>query len=147
LSTAQKLCRSRAFGKKDGSWILRLFKRKKMSAVYLEKFGRTAIVTLDRQKALNALNQELLIELRAALIKLEDVTVCIFTGAGDKAFVAGADIAEMSDMNALQARAFVELGQGIMQLIEESPFVTIAAVNGFALGGGLELALACDLIY
>ncbi|MDB5038913.1 MAG: Enoyl-CoA hydratase [Bacteriovoracaceae bacterium] len=118
-----------------------------MSLVQVSKEGRIATITIDRQKYLNALNAEVIMELRSAFIQLDDIAVAIITGAGDKAFVAGADIASMSEMNPLQARAFVELGQGLMQTIEASPFITIAAVNGFALGGGLELAISCDLIY
>lgn len=118
-----------------------------MSSVHVENSDRIAILTIDRPKALNALSPEVLMDLRAALLKLEGSAVTIITGSGDKAFVAGADISQMSDMGPLEARAFVELGQGVMKAIEESPFITIAAVNGFALGGGLELALSCDLIY
>lgn len=114
--------------------------------VKVEVSGRIATITIDRADALNALNAEVLMELRNALIRL-DCGVAIITGAGPKAFVAGADIAAMSEMNTIQARTFVELGQGVMQILEEAPFVSIAAVNGFALGGGCELALACDLIY
>lgn len=118
-----------------------------MTTIHVNQKDRLATITIDRVKAMNALNQEVLLELRKALLELEGVSVAIITGAGDKAFVAGADIAAMSTMNPLEARAFVELGQGVMQTISEAPFLTIAAVNGFALGGGLELAVSCDLIY
>ncbi len=119
-----------------------------MNFVKTDVAGRIATITIDRQKALNALNAEVLLEMRDSILKIPaDVRVCIFTGAGEKAFVAGADIAAMADFTPMQARTFVELGQGVMQTIEQAPFVTIAAVNGFALGGGLELALSCDLIY
>jgi len=118
-----------------------------MPFVSTQKEGAVAVITIDRPQALNALNQEVLMELRENFLRCDGVKVVILTGAGPKSFVAGADIAQMSEFNTLQARAFVELGQGVIRLIEESPFVTIAAVNGFALGGGLELAMACDLIY
>lgn len=117
-----------------------------MSLVKIEKKDRVAVITIDRSEALNALNHQVLLELRSKLLQLDDVAVIILTGAG-KSFVAGADISEINKMTPMGARAFVELGQGVMQLIEEAPFISIAAVNGFALGGGLELALACDLIY
>lgn len=118
-----------------------------MSFISVSQNNRIAKITIDRPKALNALNADVLKELREALLKLENISVVILTGAGDRAFVAGADIAAMSEMGPLEARAFVELGQGVMQTLEEAPFVSIAAVNGFCLGGGLELALSCDLIY
>lgn len=118
-----------------------------MAFINIEKKNRVAKITIDRPKALNALNPDVLQELKAAFQSLKDISVVILTGAGDKAFVAGADIASMSEMNPNQARAFVELGQGVMKSLEEAPFVSIAAVNGFCLGGGLELALSCDLIY
>lgn len=118
-----------------------------MSLVQVKVENRIAHLTIDRPKSLNALNAEVIMELRSAFIKLDGVAVAILTGSGEKAFVAGADIVSMSEMTPLQARSFVELGQGLMQTIEASSFVTIAAVNGFALGGGLELALSCDLIY
>ncbi len=108
--------------------------------------NRVAVLSIDRSTALNALNSELILELQSAILNLQDCVVAIITGQG-RAFVAGADIASMRDMTPLQGRAFAEMGQGLIQTLEESPCVTVAAVNGFALGGGLELAMACDLIY
>ena len=105
-------------------------------------------ITIDRPKALNALNSAVLRELTAALRELgESCRVIILTGSGDKAFVAGADIAEMVPMTPWSAREFAELGHVATALIEDLPCATIAAVNGYALGGGLELAVSCDLIY
>lgn len=118
-----------------------------MSTVLVDKKNKIATLTIDRPKALNALNQEVVLDLREALFKVEDVSVVILTGSGEKAFVAGADIVSMIEMGPLEARTFAELGQGLIQALQETPYITIAAVNGFALGGGLELALACDLIY
>jgi len=117
------------------------------SSVQIQKENRVAVLTIDRPKALNALNEEVLLELRSVISELENISVVILTGSGEKAFVAGADISQMSGMTPLQARAFSELGHSVIELIERSPYITIAAVNGFALGGGLELAMACDLIY
>ena len=121
-----------------------------MSTILVERDGGVVTVTLNRPDKLNALNAELLGELsRVATDLSRDASVrCIIvTGAGDKAFAAGADIAAMSEMSAPEARSFAALGHGIGQTLESAPFAVLAAVNGFALGGGCELALACDFIY
>ncbi len=116
----------------------------------LENTDGVAILTINSPKTLNALNSRILEELECALYGLgrdDAVKVVIITGAGDKAFVAGADIKEMSAMNAGEAHQFALKGQRVMLLIEKMTKPVIAAVNGYALGGGLELALACDFIY
>ncbi len=110
-------------------------------------------LTIDREKKLNALNSQVLNELKTLLTHLikEDkgrtVKGVIVTGAGEKAFIAGADIAEMQDMSVDQARVFGALGQEVTVLFEQLPMPVIACVNGFALGGGCEMAMACDFIY
>lgn len=109
-----------------------------------------ALVTVNRPDSLNALNSRLLGELEYALQQVErdkSVQVVIITGAGDKAFVAGADIKEMAAMTSFQGHQFALQGQRLMLMMEKMTKPVIAAVNGYALGGGLELALACDLIY
>ena len=107
-----------------------------------------ARVVIQRPKALNALNTEVLVELDLVLDELavdEAVRVIVLSGGGGKAFVAGADIAEMAEMDPLEARAFSRMGQAVLDQIEGCPKPVIAMIQGFALGGGLELALACHL--
>ncbi len=115
--------------------------------IKLEKQGHIGILTVSRPEALNALNSEALTELaaRAAEVRAdEDIRVLIVTGEG-KAFVAGADIAEMKDLDAEAGRAFGLKGQAALSAIEALPIPVIAAVNGFALGGGCELSLCADI--
>jgi enoyl-CoA hydratase len=109
-----------------------------------------ALLTINSPRTLNALNSEVLGELECALYELNlgaAVKAVVLTGAGEKAFVAGADIKEMSAMNSMEGHRFGLKGQRVMLLIEKMTKPVIAAVNGYALGGGLELALACDFIY
>jgi enoyl-CoA hydratase len=119
-------------------------------SVEVARDGAVAVVTIDRQDALNALNVETLTELRDRLRELdadEDVRALVLTGAGEKAFVAGADIKYMSGLDVEQAKGWGALGHEAARLLETMPKPTIAAVNGFALGGGCELALGCDIRY
>jgi enoyl-CoA hydratase len=116
--------------------------------ILLEKDQAIATVTINRPKSLNALNKETLEEMLACFRELgEDrsVQVVIITGAGEKAFVAGADISFMQGLNPDQGKAFGRLGHAVTRIIENLPQPVIAAINGFALGGGCELALACDI--
>ena len=109
-----------------------------------------ATITFNRPKALNALNTALLGELSGALDEIianEDIRVLVLTGSGEKSFVAGADITELTKFNALQAKVFAKAGQVVISKLQELAIPAIAAVNGFALGGGSEMALACDFIY
>ena len=109
-----------------------------------------AVITFNRPKALNALSNDLLDEFDDALDALDanaDVRIVVLTGAGEKAFVAGADITELATFNALQAKLFSRKGHQVISRLQELSIPVIAAVNGFALGGGSEIALACDFIY
>jgi len=118
--------------------------------IKLSRRGRVGIVTIDRPEALNALNPQVLDELGEAVEEFAadpGVDVLVITGAGEKAFVAGADIKAMRDMTPLEAREFARKGQRVLFALESCPKPVIAAVNGYALGGGCELALACDLRY
>jgi enoyl-CoA hydratase len=119
-------------------------------SVVVARDGAVAVVTIDRPDALNALNVETLTELRDRLGELavdDDVRAVVLTGAGEKAFIAGADIKYMSGLDPEQALGWGRLGHAAGHLLETMPKPTIAAVNGFALGGGCELALACDIRY
>ncbi|MDP9260359.1 MAG: enoyl-CoA hydratase-related protein [Actinomycetota bacterium] len=119
-------------------------------SIAVARDGAVAVVTIDRQDALNALNVETLTELRDRLRDLStdnDVRVVVLTGAGEKAFVAGADIKYMSGLGSDEAKGWGGLGHDAGRLLETMAKPTIAAINGFALGGGCELALACDIRY
>ncbi len=121
-----------------------------MEFVKLELDGAVAVITIDRPKALNALNKQVLSELSDAVGQVaanQHTRALIITGGGEKAFVAGADIAEMAAFSSAEAMSFGELGHRVFTALEHLPIPVIAAVNGFALGGGAELALACDFIY
>ncbi len=112
--------------------------------------GPARIITINRAESLNALNKKTLLELERAITEAEHQTAlrCIvLTGCGDKAFIAGADISEMKGLTPAEAEEFSRIGHRVMDRIEDCRVPVIAAVNGFALGGGLEIALACDFIY
>ncbi len=109
-----------------------------------------ATITFNRPKAMNALNTDLITEFSDALDTIaenEDIRVLVLTGAGEKSFVAGGDISELATFNAFEAKIFSEKGHAVINKIQVLPIPVIAAVNGFALGGGNEIALACDFIY
>lgn len=118
-----------------------------MQTVLYTQEGAVGVVTIDRPKALNALNSTVLDELRQAFeaIDLETVRCVVITGSGEKSFVAGADIGEMSNLTQGEAEAFGKKGNDLFRMIETFPVPVIAAVNGYALGGGCELALCCDI--
>ncbi len=112
--------------------------------------GNVAILKFNRPKALNAVNPDVFHEMNDAIDRIEEdssIKVLILTGQGEKAFVAGADIAYMIDLSPLQARKFSLDGQDLLFRLERLPIPVIACVNGFALGGGCEIAMACDFIY
>lgn len=117
-----------------------------MEFIKVEQNNAVTIVTIDRPKALNALNPVVLNELKTVFenVNVDETRCVILTGAGEKSFVAGADIDAMSKMSVAEGEAFGVFGCEVFSLIENCPVPVIAAVNGFALGGGTELALACD---
>lgn len=114
--------------------------------ILIDQEGKTAILTINREKNLNALNRETISEIEQAIGAIRDDTAIrglLVTGAGEKAFVAGADIKEFMSYSAEEGRALSEWGHGVMDQLYDFPKPIIAAINGFALGGGLEIALAC----
>ncbi|MBR3769100.1 MAG: enoyl-CoA hydratase/isomerase family protein, partial [Lachnospiraceae bacterium] len=118
-----------------------------MEFVVYEQKGAVGIVTISREKALNALNSTVLEELDATFdaINLDEVRCVILTGAGQKSFVAGADIGEMSSLTKAEGEAFGKKGNDVFLKIENFPVPVICAINGFALGGGCEIAMSCDI--
>ena len=118
--------------------------------IFEVKDGGIGLLTINRPKALNALNSETCAELKQcveAIARMPEVKVVVITGSGDKSFVAGADIVEMSTKNPIEGRNFGKLGQDTFTMIEQLPQPVIAAINGFALGGGCEISCACDFRY
>jgi enoyl-CoA hydratase/carnithine racemase len=116
--------------------------------ILLEKKNSIAYVTVNRPKVLNALNMATMDELRSAFHEIKNdssIRVVIFTGSGEKAFIAGADIGELSKHNAVSAKEYTHRGQSVLNLIENLGRPVIACINGFALGGGCEIAMACTM--
>ncbi len=119
-----------------------------MTNVLLEKKGNIAVATINRPKALNALNSQVLEDLNELVDVVtadEEIRALVLTGAGEKAFVAGADIGEMSTLTKAEGEAFGKKGNDVFRKLETMPIPTIAAINGFALGGGCELSMSCDI--
>ncbi len=118
-----------------------------MEFVLYEVKGQIGIITISREKALNALNSTVLEELDKTLdnVDLQEIRCLILTGAGQKSFVAGADIGEMSTLTKAEGEAFGKKGNDVFRRIETFPIPVIAAVNGFALGGGCEISMSCDI--
>lgn len=118
-----------------------------MEYILYEVNGAVGKITINREKALNALNSQVLDELNETLdgVNLDEVRCLILTGAGAKSFVAGADIAEMSTLTKEEGEAFGKKGNDVFRKLETFPIPVIAAVNGFALGGGCEIAMSCDI--
>ena len=119
-----------------------------MTNVLLEKKGNIAVATINRPKALNALNSQVLEDLNELVEVVtadEEIRALVLTGAGEKAFVAGADIGEMSSLTKAEGEAFGKKGNDVFRKLETMPIPVIAAINGFALGGGCELSMSCDI--
>jgi len=117
--------------------------------ILVEKKDSIATIKINRPKVLNALNKDTIVELTKAVFDLEHdkkINVAILTGEGDKAFIAGADIGQMANMTSLEAKEFAEHGHHMLNTIEKSRIPFIAAVNGYALGGGCETIMACDIV-
>jgi len=118
-----------------------------MEFVQYEQKGQIAVITISREKALNALNSQVLEELDQTLdaVNLDEVRALVLTGAGQKSFVAGADIGEMSTLTKAEGEAFGKKGNDVFRKLETFPIPVIAAINGFALGGGCEISMSCDI--
>ena len=118
-----------------------------MEFVTYEAEGQVGVITINRPKALNALNSAVLDELDATLdaVDQNEIRCLILTGAGDKSFVAGADIGEMSTLTKAEGEAFGKKGNDVFRKLETFPLPVIAAINGFALGGGCEISMSCDI--
>ena len=118
-----------------------------MEYILYEQNGEVGKITINREKALNALNSQVLEELDATLdaVNLDEVRCLILTGAGSKSFVAGADIGEMSTLTKAEGESFGKKGNDVFRKLETFPIPVIAAINGFALGGGCEIAMSCDI--
>ena len=118
-----------------------------MEFVLYEVKDAVGVITINREKALNALNSQVLDELNQTLdgVDLETIRCLILTGAGEKSFVAGADIGEMSTLTKAEGEAFGKKGNDVFRKLETFPIPVIAAVNGFALGGGCEISMSCDI--
>jgi len=125
-----------------------MMEKKNFENLLINIEDEVALITINRPKALNALNSSTLKELKEVVEEIEtrkDIKVVILTGSGEKAFVAGADISEMVNATPKEGRAMAILAHGVFEKLENIPQVTIAAVNGFALGGGCEISMACDI--
>jgi enoyl-CoA hydratase len=118
-----------------------------MGFVLYEQKGAIGVITINRPEALNALNSQVLEDLESTFksVNLDEVRALVLTGAGEKSFVAGADIGEMSTLTKKEGEAFGKKGNDVFRMIETFPIPVIAAVNGFALGGGCEISMSCDI--